>query len=68
MARRVSIEPDVVLMGGMAFNSGFVRSLERTLEEMKINVLDYPEFVPAEGAAWVAVDRATGKGIVESHD
>ncbi len=68
MARRVSIEPDVVLMGGMAYNSGFVKSLERTLDDMEIHLLDEPEFVPAEGAAWVAVDRASGKGSVETHD
>lgn len=68
MARRVSIEPDVVLMGGMSYNLGFVKSLERTLEDMEIHVLEYPEFVPAEGAAWIAYDRATGKGTVEKHD
>lgn len=57
MARRVSIEPEVVLMGGMAYNIGFIESLKRTLEEMEIEVFDYPEFVPAEGAALIAADQ-----------
>lgn len=59
MARRISIVPEIVLIGGMAFNVGFVAALKRTLE-MDIILPDYPDFVPAEGAAWVAYDKATG--------
>jgi len=64
MARRVSIQPQVILIGGMAFNLGFIASLRRTLD-MEVFVPDYPDFVPAEGAAWVAVDRLVGKAVAE---
>ena len=64
MARRVSIQPEVILVGGMAYNVGFIASLKRTLE-MAVFIPDYPDFVPAEGAAWVAADRLVGKAAVE---
>jgi benzoyl-CoA reductase subunit D len=64
MARRVSIQPQVILIGGMAFNPGFIASLKRTLE-MDVFVPDYPDFVPAEGAALVAADKLVGKAAVE---
>jgi len=57
MARRISLEPEVVLIGGMAYNIGFIKSMEQTLEEMEIHVLDEPEYVSAEGAAWIAHDK-----------
>jgi len=60
MARRVSIAPDVVIIGGMAFNIGFLASLKRTLE-MDVIIPDLPDYVPAEGAALTAMDKAVGK-------
>ena len=57
MARRVSIEKEVAVIGGMAFNVGFIDALKRALE-MEINVLDEPDYVAAEGAAWAAYDKA----------
>jgi len=60
MARRVSIEPEVILIGGMAYNVGFVASMKRTLTEMNIEIPDNPEFVGAEGAAWIACDKLGG--------
>ena len=68
MARRISIEPEVVLIGGMAYNVGFVASLKRTLEETEIHLLDDPEYVCAEGAAWIAHDKIIGKATVEIQD
>ena len=67
MARRVSITPDVMMIGGMTFNVGFLASLRRTLE-MEVIVPEYPDFVPAEGAAWIAFDKISGKGSVEVHN
>lgn len=58
MARRVSVEKEVLLVGGMAYNVGFVASMKRTLE-MEIHVADEPDYVPAEGAAWAAYDKAS---------
>ena len=60
MARRLSIQPDVMVVGGMAYNIGFLDSLRRTIE-MEVIVPEFPEFVPAEGAAWVAQEKLVGK-------
>ncbi|MCK4949636.1 MAG: CoA activase, partial [Thermoplasmata archaeon] len=59
MARRLSIEQDIVLVGGMANNVGFVESLRRELN-MDVTVPDEPEYVAALGAARVASTRAGG--------
>lgn len=58
MVRRVGVEPDAVLVGGMGWNIGFVDSLKRGLE-MDVLVPDEPEFVGALGAALVAADNAS---------
>lgn len=60
MARRISIMPEIILIGGMAFNVGFIESLKRTIE-MDVEVPDNPDYVPAEGAAWIAHDKVVGK-------
>lgn len=59
MVRRLSIEKDVTLIGGLAKNIGFVESLKRDLN-MDINVPDDPDFVGALGAALVAQKKAKG--------
>lgn len=59
MARRLSIEQDIVLVGGMANNVGFVDSLKRELN-MDVTIPDEPEYVAALGAARVASARAGG--------
>jgi benzoyl-CoA reductase subunit D len=53
MARRVGVEPDVCLIGGVAKNPGFVDSLQRDLE-MEVLIPEDPEFVSALGAALLA--------------
>jgi len=50
MARRLGIQRDIVLVGGVAKNVGFVTSLQRTLG-MDLLVPEEPEFVGALGAA-----------------
>ncbi len=65
MARRITIEPEVALIGGMAFNDGFVAAMKRTLNDVEIHVLDEPEFVSAEGAAFAAMDKVQGQAPVE---
>lgn len=64
MARRISIEKEVVIIGGMAYNVGFLASIRRALE-MDIIVPEEPDYVPAEGAAWYAHDKLVGKATVE---
>ncbi len=56
MVRRVGIEEKIALIGGVAYNVGFVKSLEEDLET-KVLIPDSPEFVGALGAALVAADR-----------
>ncbi len=56
MLRRVGIEKDVVLLGGLALNPGFVDALKRDLE-MEIHIPTNPEFAGALGAAVAATDK-----------
>ena len=57
MVHRLGLNPDVVLIGGVAKDVGFVASLKRKLG---INVLipDHPEYAGALGAALAASARA----------
>jgi len=50
MTRRLGIQRDVVLVGGVAKNSGFIEALKRALG-VDLLVPDEPEFVGALGAA-----------------
>lgn len=56
MARRVGVEPEVALIGGVARNVGFVDSLKRTLALDAVRIPEEPEFVGALGAALSAAD------------
>jgi len=56
MVRRVGIESEVVLIGGVAKNVGFVDSLNRELGQ-EINIPEEPELVGALGAALIAADQ-----------
>jgi len=57
MVHRLGVNPEVVLVGGVARDVGFVASLNRKLG---VNVLipDYPDFSGALGAALTASSRA----------
>jgi predicted CoA-substrate-specific enzyme activase len=57
MCKRVSIERDIAVTGGVALNRGLVAMLEK---ELKCNVLvpDKPEFTAALGAAIIARENA----------
>lgn len=63
MARRVGIEQDVTLVGGVANNIGFVDSMKRNLgyEMLVPKEPVVPEFVSAYGAALIAQDRIGGQ-------
>lgn len=56
MARRVGIQEDVVLIGGMVYNAGFVQSLKTALGVDNVLLPDFPEYVGALGAALVATE------------
>jgi benzoyl-CoA reductase subunit D len=59
MARKIGIEKDIVLVGGVAKNVGFVSSLQRNLKE-EIFIPANPEYSCALGAALTAAERAKG--------
>ena len=54
MVRRVGVEPELVLVGGVAHNPGFVESFKRTLGTDGVRTAEKPEFVGAIGAALAA--------------
>jgi len=54
MIRRIGVNPDVVVVGGVAYNSGFVGALQRELGLDKVYIPEFPEYAAATGAAAVA--------------
>lgn len=58
MVRRIKIEGDVVLLGGLSYNPGFVRCLKENLEVEDIKMPERPELTDAVGAALIAAERA----------
>jgi benzoyl-CoA reductase subunit D len=60
MARRIGIEKDVVVVGGLAKNTGFVDSITRTLST-EVLIPEYPEYVAALGAALHAAAPTGGQ-------
>ncbi|MHA1992025.1 MAG: BadF/BadG/BcrA/BcrD ATPase family protein, partial [Candidatus Hodarchaeales archaeon] len=62
MARRVGIEKEVALVGGVANNIGFVESMTRNLGYDILVPKDpvVPEFISAYGAALRAQDKLNG--------
>jgi benzoyl-CoA reductase subunit D len=54
VARIVGLEKDVVMVGGMAKNAGFVDSLKKTIE-MDVKVPEDPDYMGALGAAEAAL-------------
>ena len=59
MVHRLGINPDVVLVGGVAKDVGFIASLKRKLG-INILVPENPEYVGALGAALIAASRVKG--------
>ena len=57
MVRRLGITEDVLLVGGLAYDVGFVDSIKRGLG-VEVHVPENPEYVSAYGAALVAQERA----------
>jgi benzoyl-CoA reductase subunit D len=57
MVHRLGVNPDVVLVGGVARDVGFVTALKKKLG-VDILIPEYPEYAGALGAALAAVKRA----------
>jgi benzoyl-CoA reductase subunit D len=60
MVRKIGVENDVALIGGVAKNKGFVKSLKDDLG-VELKLTEEPEFVTALGAAIVASEQAGGE-------
>jgi benzoyl-CoA reductase subunit D len=56
MLFRLGVNPDVVLVGGVAKDAGFVASLNRKLG-LDVLIPEHPEFAGALGAAIIAASR-----------
>ena len=57
MIRRIGINQDVIMIGGVAYNPGFMAAIVRELKVEKIYVPDEPEYGAAVGAAVVAAEK-----------
>jgi len=62
LARIVGLEKDVVMVGGMARNAGFIDSLEKSIE-MNVIVPENPDFIGALGAAETALAGVRTKEV-----
>jgi predicted CoA-substrate-specific enzyme activase len=67
VARIVGLEKDVVMVGGMAKNAGFIDSLKKNIE-MDVRVPEDPDYIGALGAAEVALagvmtEEVKAKGV-----
>lgn len=58
MVRKVKLETEVILIGGMAKNAGFVASLKNILELDTLIIPVHPEFINALGAALCIVEKS----------
>ena len=59
--RRVGMEPEITLTGGVSRNIGIVKALEEKLGQ-KLNVSAESQFMGAIGAALYALDRCHAVG------
>ena len=56
MIRRIGVNEDVVMLGGVGYNPGFVEAMKRELKLATIYIPDDPEFGTAVGAAVAATE------------
>ncbi|MDQ7785533.1 MAG: acyl-CoA dehydratase activase [Desulfomonilaceae bacterium] len=57
MIRRIGVNPDVVMIGGLAYNPGIVAALTKELGVDHVRVPERPEYAAALGAALTAAER-----------
>ena len=58
MIRRIGVNQDIVMIGGVGYNPGFLDAMKRELKVEKIYVPDEPEYGAAVGAAVTAAEDA----------
>jgi benzoyl-CoA reductase subunit D len=57
MIRRIGVNPDIAMIGGVGRNPGFVHALKTELGVANISIPEDPEFGAAVGAALVAAEE-----------
>jgi benzoyl-CoA reductase subunit D len=57
MIHRIGVNEDVVMIGGVGRNPGFMEAMKRELNLEKIHVPEAPEYGAAVGAAVVAAEE-----------
>jgi benzoyl-CoA reductase subunit D len=58
MIRRIGVNEDIVMVGGVGYNPGFMAAMQRELKVDNIYIPDDPEYGAAVGAAVVAAEEA----------
>jgi benzoyl-CoA reductase subunit D len=58
MIRRIGVNEDVAMIGGVGYNPGFMAAMRRELKVEKIYIPDEPEYGAAVGAAVVAAQES----------
>jgi benzoyl-CoA reductase subunit D len=58
MIRRIGVNEDIAMIGGVGHNPGFMAAMLRELKIKKIYIPDEPEYGAAAGAAVVAAEEA----------
>ena len=66
MIRRIGVNEDVVLLGGVAYNPGFVEAMKRQLGIGELYIPEIPEFGMAAGAAVEAAGVAVRSAELDS--
>jgi benzoyl-CoA reductase subunit D len=56
MIRRIGVNEEVVMMGGVAYNPAFIKAVRTQINVEKIRIPDAPEFGAAVGAALAAAE------------
>jgi len=57
MVRRVGVNKDIAMIGGVGYNLGFIEAVKRELNLEKLVIPDIPEFGAAVGAAAAAAEE-----------
>ena len=65
-AKRVGVDDDIIMSGGVAKNIGVVKELEKKLES-KIYISPEPQIVGALGAAIIGIEKAGMKAPVKTN-
>lgn len=58
MIRRIGVKEDVVMLGGVGCNPGFINAMKRQLKIEEIKIPEAPEYGTAVGAAVAAAEAA----------